>query len=160
MWNPFEFRGMDLRRFTLKKMDPKDLDEVLSMATSSPNPWSKNMFTEEMRNPFSHCFVMNVEEISKHQLVGLICFRNLEDESELLNICVHPQYRQLGIGKKLMNFYIHFCCQISMKTFHLEVNVSNHPAIRLYQLFSYQSVGVRKKFYEARFDALRMTKKV
>ena len=159
MWNPFEIRGVDLGRFTVKKMEPKDLEEVLSMAASSPIPWSKNMFVEEMQNPFSHCFIIKVEEISKHQVVGFICFRNIGDESELLNVCVHPQYRQSGIGKKLMQFYIDFCHQINIKTFHLEVNASNQPAIHLYQLFSYQSVGVRKKFYEGRFDALRMIKK-
>lgn len=148
-----------MRRFTVRKMDPRDLDEALSMAASSPNAWSKNMFVEEMRNPFSHCFVMEVEEISKRQVVGLICFRNIGDESELVNIWVHPQYRQSGIGKKLMEFYIDFCHQVNIKTFHLEVNASNHPAIHLYQLFSYQSAGVRKKFYEGRSDGLRMIRR-
>jgi ribosomal-protein-alanine N-acetyltransferase len=146
--------------FTVTKMDPKDLDEVLYAASPLPNPWSKNMFLEEMRSPFSHCFVMKTEELSKHRVVGFICFRNIGDESELLNICVHPQYRQSGIGKKLMQFYIDFCHQVDIKTFYLEVNVFNHPAIHLYQLFSYQSVGVRKNFYEGRFDGLRMAKKV
>jgi len=148
-----------LGRFAFRKMEPKDLEEILSMAASSPIPWSKNMFVEEMRNPFSHCFVIKVKEISKHQVVGFICFRNIGEESELLNIFVHPQYRQSGIGKKLMEFYIDFCHQINIKTFHLEVNVSNHPAIHLYQLFSYQSVGVRRNFYEGRFDGLRMTRR-
>ena len=148
-----------MKRFTIRKMDPKDLDEALPMAASSPNAWSKNMFVEEMRSPFSHCFVMKAEEIPKHQVVGFICFRNIGDESELLNICVHPQYRQSGIGKKMMEFYIDFCHQINIKTFHLEVNASNHPAIHLYQIFSYHSVGVRKKFYEGRFDGLRMTRR-
>jgi ribosomal-protein-alanine N-acetyltransferase len=91
--------------------------------------------------------------------MGFICFRIIEDESELLNICVHPQYRQLGVGKKLMQFYISLCSKIKIKTFYLEVDSSNQVAIHLYHLFAYQRVGIRKKFYRGKLDALLMMKK-
>ena len=141
-------------------MENKDLDEVLGMEASSfPNPWSKNMFIEEMKNPFAYCFIIKMKGISKPVVMGFICFRNIGDESELLNICVHSQYRQMGIGKKFMQFYIGFCRKMKIKTFYLEVNVSNQPAVHLYHLFSYQSLGMRKKFYQGKFDALLMVKK-
>ena len=141
-------------------MENKDLDEVLGMEpSSSPNPWSKNMFIEEMKNPFAYCFIIKMKGISNPEAMGFICFRNIGDESELLNICVHPQYRQMGIGKKFMRFYIGFCKKMKIKTFYLEVNVSNQSAVHLYHLFSYQSLGMRKKFYQGKFDALLMVKK-
>jgi len=141
-------------------MDTKDLSEVVGIATSSTsNPWSKRMFIGEMLNPLTHCFIVKMKTVSKHPLMGFICFRNIEDESELLNICVHPQYRQLGIGKKLMQFYIGICSKMKIKTFYLEVDSSNQSAIHLYQLLSYQIVGIRKKFYRGKFDALLMVKK-
>jgi ribosomal protein S18 acetylase RimI-like enzyme len=46
-----------------------------------------------------------------------------------------------------------------IKTFYLEVQVSNPPAIRLYQGFSYQPEGTRKKFYQGKFDALVMVRR-
>jgi ribosomal-protein-alanine N-acetyltransferase len=142
-------------------MDIKDLHEVQFIAASSSlNPWSENMFIGEMRNSFSHCFITKIREMSNHPLLGFICFRNIEDESELLNICIHPQYRQLGIGKRLMQFYIGFSTRKKIRTFYLEVNSSNLPAIQLYQSFSYQSLGIRKKFYQGGFDAILMVKKV
>jgi len=142
-------------------MDIKDLDEVLSIEDSaSLQPWSRNMFAEEMRNPFTFCFVMREEDGSKLRLFGYICFRKMAEESELLNIGVHPQYRELGIGKKLMQFYIDFCSRMGIKEFYLEVNSSNQSAIHLYQCFSYQSCGMRKKFYQGKFDALLMMKKI
>ncbi len=151
---------MDLKGLTIEKMETKDLDEVLEMEGSFPsNPWSKNMFIEEMKNPFAFCFIIKMNEIPKHQVMGFICFRNIGDESELLNIFVHPQYRQMGIGKKLIQFYIGFCEKTKIKRFYLEVNVSNRPAIHLYHLFSYQSLGMRKKFYQGKIDALLMVKK-
>lgn len=142
-------------------MDVVDLDEVLSIeASSSLSPWSKEMFTEELMNPLAHCFIIEHEGTPRQQIIGFICFRNIGDESELLNIVVHPQYRQAGIGKKLMEFYVDFCTQRQIKKFYLEVNASNPSAIHLYQLFSYQPVGVRKKFYRGECDALLMVKRI
>ena len=78
-------------------MDIQDLDEVLSLESSAPlTLWSKNMFIEEMRNPFAYCFVMKIEDGSKQRVIGFICFRNMAEESELLNICVHSDYQTIG----------------------------------------------------------------
>ena len=142
-------------------MGIQDLDEVISIESCNPLPlWSKSMFVEEMGNPFSYCFVLRIKGRSKQRVIGFICFRNVAEESELLNICVHSDYRQSGAGKKLMEFYVEFGRRRGIKTFHLEVHSSNQPAIHLYQLFSYQSSGMRKKFYQGKFDALLMTRKV
>jgi ribosomal-protein-alanine N-acetyltransferase len=151
---------MELRRLGIKKMERIHLDEVLNIeASSSPNPWSKNMFIAEMKSPLAYCFIIKMKGIVKHPVViGFICFRNIGDESELLNICVHPQYRQMGIAKKLMQFYIAFCRKRKIKTFYLEVNDLNQPAVHLYHLFFYQLSGRRKKFYQGKFDALLMVK--
>jgi ribosomal-protein-alanine N-acetyltransferase len=155
------FEEMEWEKVVLQKMDIKDLDEVFSIETSdSLTPWSKNIFVEEMRNPLAYCFVMKTEDGSKQPVIGFICFRNITEESELLNIGVRPDYRQLGIGKKLMHFYIDFSRQRGIQTFYLEVHSSNQSAIHLYQLFSYQPSGMRKKFYQGKFDALLMMKKV
>jgi ribosomal-protein-alanine N-acetyltransferase len=155
--NAYEIQG----KWDIRKMIPQDLDEVLSVEISnSLTPWSKNMFVEEMRNPFAYCFVMETEVGSKQPVIGFICFRNVGEESELLNICVHQTFRQLGVGKRLMEFYIDFSRKRGSRTFYLEVHPSNHAAIHLYQLFSYQSSGVRRNFYQGKSDALLMRKTV
>jgi ribosomal protein S18 acetylase RimI-like enzyme len=58
-----------------------------------------------------------------------------------------------------MQFYMEFGEAKQIKTFYLEVHVSNLPAIRLYERFSYQPAGTRKKFYQGKFDALMMVKR-
>jgi ribosomal-protein-alanine N-acetyltransferase len=144
----------------IQKMDREHLDEVLLIETSSSvTPWSREMFLEELRSPLAHSFIYRVEELRGHPLAGFICFKNVGEESELLNIVVHPLYRRMGIGRKLMQFYIEFSKTKQIKTFYLEVHVSNPPAIRLYQEFSYQPSGTRKKFYQGKFDALMMVKR-
>jgi len=155
--NAYERAG----RWKIQKMAPQDLEEVLSIETStSLAPWSRNMFMEEMQNPLSHCFVVKPEEREKPPVIGFICFRNVTEESELLNLSVHPDYQQRGLGKTLMRFYIDFCNPLNIGTFYLEVNAFNQPALHLYHRFSYQSFGMRKKFYQGKFDAILMMKKV
>jgi len=140
-------------------MNLHDLDEVISIESSNPGTqWSRNMFVEEMRNPFGYCFVMKIEHEIKQQVIGFICFRNVEEESELFNICVHADYRRLGVGRQLMGFYVEFGRLRGIKNFHLEVLSSNQAAICLYRLFSYESSGMRKKFYRGKFDALLMAR--
>jgi ribosomal-protein-alanine N-acetyltransferase len=144
----------------IEKMEREHLDEVLLIETSSSlTPWSKEMFLEELRNPLAHSFIYRVDKPQGYSLAGFICFRNVGEESELLNICVHPLYRRKGIGRKLMQFYMEFGRAKQIKTFYLEVHVSNPPAIHLYQGFSYQPEGTRKKFYQGEFDALVMVRR-
>ncbi len=144
----------------VEKMGREHLDEVLLIETSSSlTPWTKEMFLEELGNPLAHSFIYRVDEAQGHLPAGFICFKNIGEESELLNIAVHPLYRRKGIGRKLMQFYMELGRAKQIKTFYLEVHVSNPSAIRLYQEFSYQPVGMRKKFYQGKFDALMMVKR-
>jgi ribosomal-protein-alanine N-acetyltransferase len=159
--HPHVLEKTERERIAIQKMHIQDLEEVLFIESSaSLAPWSPKIFLEEMQNLLAFCFVMKREGGSKPSVIGFICFRNVAEESELLNISIHPDYRQLGFGKKLMQFYIAFCIPLGIKTFYLEVNASNQAAIHLYQCFSYESFGSRKKFYQRQFDALLMLKKV
>lgn len=145
----------------IQKMELKDVEDILSIEDSdSLTPWSKKMFIEEMKHPFAFCYVLRGENGSTSPVFGYICFRNMVQESELLNLWVHPRYRQQGIGRKLMEFYIDFNLRMGIKAFYLEVHSSNPSAIHLYHSFSYQAFGYRKKFYQGKFDALLMMKKV
>ncbi len=149
-----------MRKSGIEKMKPEHLDEVLSIdRPSSLTPWSEEMFIEELRNPLAHCFIYKVEGPRQDAIAGFVCFRNVGEESELLNIGVHPLHRRMGIGRKLMQFYVDFSEGMEIKTFYLEVHISNPSAIRLYQCFSYRPIGTRKKFYQGKFDALIMVRK-
>jgi ribosomal-protein-alanine N-acetyltransferase len=149
---------MEPQGVVIWKMEMEDLGQVLSIEAFSPTPWSERMFSEELRNPLTQCFTLKDGNLSGNPMIGFICFRNIDNESELLKIAVHPQHRGSGIGRKLMQFYVDFCEQIKIASFYLEVNTSNAAAIRLYQSFSFRPAGVRKKFYQGKFDALLMVR--
>lgn len=143
---------------TIRNMEMEDLDGILPIAaTTLLNPWTKNMFLEELTQPFSHCFLLSHESGAHNDIpLGFICFRNLGEESELLNIAVAPHHRQKGLAKKLMEFYIGFCYQRGVSKYYLEVNPQNIPAVRLYQSFAYHPIGKRNNFYQGKYEALVM----
>ena len=145
----------------MRKMEPTDLEEVLAIEfQSSLVPWTRQMFLGEILNSYGHCFVMESHETSMRRVVGFICFRHLGEESELLNLSVHPERRSLGLGKKLMQFYLASCREANVTRSYLEVSSTNHPAIQLYQDFAYRSVGRRQRFYRGQLDALLMMKEL
>lgn len=139
-------------------MDAEDVENVLAIAaTVLLNPWSRKMFLEELVNPSSHCFRLSQKSDSHQEVpLGFICFRNIGEESELLNIAIAPSHRRKGFGKQLMEFYIDFCRQTGVRKYYLEVNPENVSAVHLYQSFGYQTTGKRKKFYQGKYDALLM----
>jgi [ribosomal protein S18]-alanine N-acetyltransferase len=142
-------------------MDLLHLDKIVTMeARSSLAPWSKNMFREEMGSPHSCCFVLEPPDQEDHSPMGFLCFRILDEESDLMNLCVHPQYRRLGLGRRLLAFYTEHALQQRVRRFYLETSFVNLPAIQLYRSFSYDAVGVRPKYYQGKFDALVMMKRV
>ena len=143
----------------MRRMEPTDLEEVLAIELeSSWVPWTRQMFLGEILNPYAHCFVMDSRETPVRRVVGFVCFRHLGEESELLNLSVHPEHRSLGLGKGLMHFYIASCTEAKVTRSYLEVSSSNHPAIQLYQDFAYRPAGRRLKFYRGQVDALLMVK--
>jgi ribosomal-protein-alanine N-acetyltransferase len=144
----------------LDRMEESDLEEILQMETSVDlSPWSRPSFLEEMKLPFSHCYVLRKGEPPAVQTIGYLCFRTVGDESDLLKMGIHPKERRKGYGRQLMRFYTGFCQSEGIRTFHLETGSSNEAAIGLYRSFSYYPVGVRPRFYRGREDALLMTKK-
>jgi ribosomal-protein-alanine N-acetyltransferase len=142
-------------------MEESDLDEILAIETSSSlTPWSRPLFLEEMAHPHGHCFSMTLHEDPRPRIVAYLCFRTLGDESELLNLTVHPDYRRRGLARHVMAFYIDFCQRERVKKSFLEVAAGNEPALRLYRSFDYRPTGKRLKFYLGRFDALVMEKEI
>jgi [ribosomal protein S18]-alanine N-acetyltransferase len=144
----------------IQKMGESDLAEIAEIdASSRPTPWSRQSFFEELQNPFSYCFTLKKDIDSHDRNVGFLCFRIVGEESEILSLVIHPQYRQKGLGKQLMKFYIDFCSQKGIKAFYLETDTSNQAAIRLYRSFSYDPIGVRSKYYQGKGDALLMMRR-
>ena len=74
-----------------------------------------------------------------------------------MNIVVKKSKRNEGIGSKLLNKILEIAAAKNAKTITLEVNEKNLPAIKLYQKFGFEKVGLRKKYYYNTENAIIMS---
>jgi ribosomal-protein-alanine N-acetyltransferase len=74
-------------------------------------------------------------------------------EAELLRIAVDPAHRGGGLGRRLLEACQEALAAEGMELLHLEVRVSNQPAIRLYRACGWQRCGQRAGYYPDGEDA-------
>lgn len=81
------------------------------------------------------------------------------DEGHINNICIHPDYRQKGYGRILLEQICAYARRYGADSITLEVRTSNVPAINLYSSMDFRLEGVRKNYYQDNGeDALIMWK--
>ena len=106
-------------------------------------PWSENSFREEAENSLAKYFV--AEEDGK--LIGYIGVWCVQDEGQITNIAVLPEYRRRGVASKLLEHLASECEGLSRLV--LEVRESNIGALALYEKYGFKKVGMRKNFYHS-----------
>jgi len=76
--------------------------------------------------------------------------------AHLLSIAVFPEFRKIGIGKKLLAALIESAKKEGGQAMKLEVSKSNRPAISLYRSFGFSVQEKVLKYYPDGKDALVM----
>ena len=118
------------------------------------NFWSYNILKQELENEKTTYVVAK----ENNEIVGFAGMMVFMDEATLNNIVVKKSCRGRGIGGELLEALIEICADLNLKTFTLEVNTLNTPAIKLYEKFGFKNLGIRKKYYNNSQDAIIMTK--
>ena len=136
-------------------MTLEDLEQMKDTLYSDfDNFWSYNVLKQELENKNTTYIVAKEND----EVVGFAGLSTCLDEATLNNIVVKKSHRNRGIGGELLESLIEFCSELSMKTFTLEVDTENEPAIHLYEKFGFKNLGIRKKYYNNSRDAFIMTK--
>ena len=139
----------------ITKMTLTDLEQMKNTLYSDfDNFWSYNVLKQELENENTTYIIAK----EKEEVVGFAGIFVCIDEATLNNIVVKKTCRSRGIGGELLESLIDICSDLNLKTFTLEVNTTNEPAIRLYKKFGFKNLGVRKKYYNNTQDAYIMTK--
>lgn len=89
---------------------------------------------------------------------ALILYRKGTSLARLYSIVVHPDFRGLGLGLKLLESAEKDALKKDCVIMRLEVRRDNTAAIRLYEEHGYRRFGVVRDYYEDREDALRFEK--
>ncbi|MBE5821523.1 MAG: ribosomal-protein-alanine N-acetyltransferase [Clostridiales bacterium] len=130
-----------------------------NLSTKFESSWSIDEFNSVINLDNTYLILCFNNEL----IIGYICFSNLIDEMEILNISVNTEYRKKGIGYKLIELAFDFSKNNNCKTCMLEVNVNNTKAINLYTKLGFNNIHTRKGYYlnkktNTKEDAYIMTK--
>jgi [ribosomal protein S18]-alanine N-acetyltransferase len=82
------------------------------------------------------------------RLSAYIVFCLIQDEAEIINLAVHPEFRNMGLARSLISKTIDVCARAMVKKIFLEVRPSNFPALSLYRESGFIEVARRKKYYQ------------
>ena len=92
------------------------------------------------------------------ELLGYAWFQTVLDEGYVGSIAVAPTRRRRGVGRALTLAMLERARERGAAFLTLEVREGNLPARRLYESCGFQTVAVRKNYYERpREDAVLMT---
>ena len=69
------------------------------------------------------------------------------DEGQITNIATAPQYRRMGLGRRIMDALEQYSSNNGIIFLSLEVRESNRAAIELYSSLGFKVEGKRKDFY-------------
>ncbi len=142
-------------------MREDDLASVLEIEhLSFPNPWRFSTFIGELGNyPFSIPFV--ILHSPNERLMGYIILWFIQEEVQISNFALHPDFRRKGVGEAVLRDILHKITKEGAAEIFLEVRPSNRVARSLYEKLGFQILGMRKNYYQSPVeDALIMAKKL
>jgi ribosomal-protein-alanine N-acetyltransferase len=128
---------------------PADIDATAAIErVSFTDPWSADMFHVHLRGGIN-TFLVADEGMPEQarRVVGFVITHTVADESELLNIAVHPDHRDSGIGTALLDTIVMRCTARGARTMVLDVRESNTAAHALYAKRGFTQVGRRRRYY-------------
>lgn len=133
-----------MRQVLIREMWEQDIPSIgLIERMSFSTPWSEYSFLAEIHKPNSIAKAAVLDNI----IIGYICIEQVLDEAHILNLAVHPEYRNMGIATMLVSHIMEELRIKECRFIYLEVRASNHIAQMLYKSFGFRVTGTRKKYY-------------
>lgn len=125
-------------------MEESHVPQVAQLETLCfSDPWSEKSVASELTNPLS-CWLVALEG---DRVAGYVGSQTVLDETDMMNIAVHPDFRRRGIAQELVEALIRELSERGSHKLTLEVRVSNENAISLYKKLGFVQVGLRKNYY-------------
>jgi ribosomal-protein-alanine acetyltransferase len=82
-----------------------------------------------------------------HEPVGVLQWRHLGEEAEILDLAIRQDYRRHGVASFLLQNFLDHLSHSAVRVIFLEVRESNSVAIALYKKFGFQITGRRPNYY-------------
>ncbi len=112
----------------------------------------KALCNDVMYNEATRYFIVTVDN-KRAGYVGILLSTT---NAEVMNLFVSLDYRELGIGKKLMTKVIDVCLEEKILMINLEVRQGNDLAIKMYEGFGFKHIKMIEKYYKNNDNAIVM----
>lgn len=130
---------------TIRRMQEKDTFSVADIEQSNfSQPWSQSAFSKAAGDD-NYIYLVALDGC---RIVGYAGCIISYDEGDITNIAVHDEYRRMGIACELLQQIFKIASEKGVVRIFLEVRQSNVSAQSLYNSVGFETVGIRKKFYE------------
>lgn len=138
----------------IKKMTLDDLNSLKENFNEKFDKfWNYSILENDFKNNDSYYIVAKCN----NEILGFAGYLKIIDEINILNIVTRIDKRNLHIGSKMLEYIISTSKNEKANSITLEVNVNNIPAIKLYEKYNFEKVGLRKRYYYGTDDAIIMT---
>lgn len=171
--DPAAATALSVADVALRAMHPDDLAQVaaLERLLFGAGAWSERAFVEELYGFGRTYFVAVVPpavgptttatvaplRAAQPTVIGYAGLWFNGDFAEVCTIAVAPRWQRRGVGELLMTALLERARGLGAESVLLEVRVDNGPAIRLYERFGFEPIGVRPRYYQPEdVDALSM----
>ena len=146
-----------MKNLIIKKMNLNDFEQIKNnLQTDFDEFWNANILESELKNNNSLYFVARNEK----EILGFVGIINNIDFVEISNIVVRKDFRNKGIGKKLLEKIIEIAKEMKKEKIFLELNEKNKEAIHLYERKDFKRDGIRKNYYNGKETAILMSLKI
>lgn len=123
-------------------------------AESFSTPWSETSIRAELENPYA----VWLTAMEGDTLAGYLGVQFGPDGGDIMTIATAPEFRGMGVGKRLLSAMMEKLAEKDLRWLTLEVRPSNAAAVGLYRALGFVEVGRRPRYYKKPTeDALLMT---
>ena len=149
---------MAVDKIEISRMDTSDLENIKDILISDFDDfWNYTTFKSELENPNSKYIKAKLDD----KIIGFAGIWKAVDDVHITNIVTKKLYRRKHIGSLMLEKLIELAKQEEgITSITLEVNSNNIAAQKLYEKFGFKNVGLRKKYYKNKYDAIIMTKEL
>jgi ribosomal-protein-alanine N-acetyltransferase len=138
-------------------MQRDDLDRLMAVMDHAFDPhwgeaWTRRQVEDALVTGLCDYFLVARDgEAARpgEPAAGFTLTRTVAGEAELLLLAVHPQWRERGLGGKLMDALLQEAQGKGVTRLFLEMRRGN-PAERLYRRFGFEPVGERSNYYRTK----------
>ena len=140
----------------IKEITIEDTLLIEQIEKTFPSFFSINQIINDFRqNAFTKYFIY----MEKSNIIGVVNYYDMYERFEISYIEVKEDFRNKKIGSKLIEKIISIGKDKKISNITLEVNINNVNALKLYRKYGFETVAIRKGYYNGE-DGYLMERKM